>query len=279
VITIPATALRRSWLLERLEGVHQGIKLRRELALLNRTAAAKQDILDPRRCLQALVREAASRFPVSEPYFIWEMFDDQAEPNAWLDAIRHGIPCDVQGYHPEDGNHVADLAALDVSSWVESPDDLRNLWEEKEYAALKRWWPGPLTEAQVKVAGKIPPAGRIWRGPWVGLPDLVDFVRGDTMNGWLDMNFEDADGAEMPEWTADEIRSMERGWKDAKPILARIDGLTKFISDDLPARLPMLDRALRGDAQTLAQITRPHEGQTLAQIFGKKRPQKGARNQ
>lgn len=276
---IPRSALRRSWLIERLEGIRQGVKLRRELALLNRSAAAKQDILDPRRCLQALVREAARRFPVSEPYFIWEMFDDQAEPNAWLDAVRHGIPCDVQGYHPEDGNHVADLVALDVSHWFDSPNDLRGVWDEAECSELKRWWPGPLTPAQVNVAGKIPPGGRVYRGPWVGLPDLVDFVRGDTLNGWLDMNFEDADGAEMPEWTAYEIRSMERGWKRAKPILARVDRLTRFIGQDLPARLPMLDKALRGDPETLMRITRPHEGKTLAQIFGNGRAGKGVKAQ
>lgn len=278
--TIPATALRRSWLLDRLEGIRMGIKLRRELALLNRPVAAKQDILDPRRCLQAMVREAASRFPVSEPYYIYEIFADEVGgevgPNAWQDAMRAGIPCDVQGYHPEDGNHVADLAALDVSYWFDDADDLRHVWNDAEYAALKRWWPGPLTQAQVKVAGKIPPPGRVYRGPWVGLPDLVDFVRGETLNGWLDMNFEEADGAEMPEWTAYEIRSMERGWKKAKPILARIDRLTKFIAQDLPARLPMLDKALRGDPITLARITRPHEAKTLVEIFGKKRTRQGA---
>lgn len=278
---IPATALRRSWLLERLDSIRVGIEVRRELAKLNRPAAAKQDILDPRRCLQALVREAASRFPVNEPYFIYEMFDDEAEPNEWLFAIRHGIPCDVQGYHPEDGNHVADLVALDCSHWFEDTDDLRGYWEEAERLELKRWWPGPLTVDQVEVAARIPPTGRVYRGPWVGLPDLVDFVRGDTQNGWLDMNFEDADGAEMPEWTAHEIRSMEKGWKRAKPILARIDGLTKFIGDDLPRRLPILDAALRGNIETLNRITRPYEAKpkTLVEVLGKMQPRRGARIQ
>lgn len=268
---IPATALRRSWLLDRLEGIRLGIQMRRELAKLQPADAANLDILDPRRCLQALIREAARRFPVNEPYFIFEIFDDKSGTNEWIDAMRHGIPCDVQGYHPDNGDHVADLAALDVSHWFDEINDLRGLWNEAEHSALKRWWPGPLTPAQVKVAGKVPPPGRIYRGPWVGLPDLVDFVRGETLNGWLDTNFEDADGAEMPEWTAYEIRSMERGWKRAKPIIARIDRLTHFIAEDLPARLPMLDSALRGDPETLERITKPHEGETLVQIFGKKR--------
>ncbi len=266
---IPANALRRGWLLDRLEGLSVGLKIRRELGRLNRAAAARLDFRDPRRCLMELAREAARRFPVAEVYDIVATFDDQGDAGEWLYLWLHGIPCNVQGYHPDNGDHVCDLVMLDVGEWFEDAADLRGWWNERESRDLARWWPGKPDAAQIEAAGQ-PPRGRRFVGVWAGLPDLVAYVRAETFNGWLDENFEDADGMTMPEWTAAEIRSMERGWKRARPILDRVTRLTHYIEQDLPVRLPQLDRALRGDAATLQRITRKAPPKTLVDVLVRK---------
>lgn len=268
---IPASALRRSWLYERMADVRAGLELRRELARLNRTAAAACDYRDPRACLGELYREAARRFPVAETYETEILFANQSDlddPEDWRQVLYYGIPVEIEGYHPDRGDKVCDLVCLDINQYFSQPSDLTHFgWTHPEADALARWWPGKMAEAQRLHAGK--PTGRKFTGVWCGLPDLVDYVRAETMNGWLDVNGDDVAEMEMPRWTADEIRSMETGWKKAKPVLARIEALTKYIAASLPKRLPLLDKALRGDPQTLAAISRPVRSKTLVDIFGK----------
>jgi len=256
VPSLPATAFRRSWLAEALVNRAAGEQFFALLKRLNPDRARRVGAGRPLPAFEAVLAELP--FPTESDYLVEQVLCGETD----LEDMWHwGIPVDVQGYHPDYGSDALLVAACTCR------DDMTPGEEYTPHAELMAWvktWWRPAGE----LAPVRPPRGREFVSPWHALPELQRYVRQTIGNDWLDMNFEDMDGAANPPWSAAEIRSLARMWRQAKPIAQRVDALARFVDEEPRERLPILDRALRGDRETLEQITR-RKAQPLWKSFSR----------
>jgi len=257
VPSLPATAFRRSWLAEALVNRAAGEQFLALLKRLNPDRARRVGAGRPLQALEAVLAELP--FPTESDYVADQVrFGEMSLEDVW----HWGIPIDVQGYHPDHPSAALQLASVTCGYY----DGLAYCYT-LEYAHLlawvKTWWRPAAALPPVK-----PPRGREFVSPWHALPELQRYVRQTIGNDWLDLNFEDIDGSMNPRWNAAEIRSLTRMWRQAQPIEARIHALADFVDHEPRERLPILDRALRGDRETLEQITR-RKAQPLWKSFSR----------
>jgi hypothetical protein len=247
-LPIPPTAYRRTWLAGQLEGLEYGQAFLRLLKTLAPRKAVRLSALRPLDCARALMWHVSTLFPIRE-----------ADYETLNDVLHWGIPVEPLGYHPDHGSPAYDLAALDLSHYfMEKPADCPGFLEVSGLADwMATWWPGRVIgESESFDSARLrPPRGRALRGAWAGLPDLADYVTSGTGNLWLDYNEEDTSEMQMPPWDVDEIRSLAHEWRRARPIYARIVALANYVDAAPRERLPILDKALRGDRETRFAIT------------------------
>jgi hypothetical protein len=262
-----ALPLRRSWLARALHQIdNEFAQLLRELV-----PGAVVEIGDPLNAYWALLDHLSTLFPVYEPATdFWEETTDeenaQGENTSVVDqALYEGIPVKVLGLSFDDARHYAHPALM-LAAYLCS--DCREALPRKleDIPGLEPILERKLCQSPLAVNA---PRGRQWSGAWVGLPDLVAYVRHETGCSILDYGEDDyADGMEQPEWDIDEIRGLIADWKRGKPMWARIEALVSYIGKDRGSLLD-LGRLLTGDPDTRRALSTPKRGQTLGQIFAK----------
>lgn len=262
---LPADAFRRTWLVDQCVNAATGQRFLKILRALSPLAARTVQGKAWHLVFVALLQEVGELFPTWEPV-IFENED--------LDEYLYaGIPIEPQGCHYEMGGCALEISLLTLNpSYLTTLDDCDTLKDKGHLAWARSWWQAAQATDGEKIARQWKlPRGRVLTGVWLAVPDLVRWARGTTGNGWLDYSVLEMDGMENPRWTIEEIRSLARLWKQAKPIHDRIWALLNYVEADVRGRLPLLYDVLRGDPNALAQVTVAKSGQsrakTLAEVF------------
>ena len=113
------------------------------------------------------------------------------------------------------------------------------------------------------------PRGRRWRHEWETFPATAQYACSQTGNGFLDWDQYtlDENGFDAyPPMTLSDIRALAHQWREAEPLLKRINAFCKWTDAD-PARVGLIARVLAGDKDALHQITEPKTSATLARSF------------
>jgi hypothetical protein len=273
-ITLPKTAVRRSWLLNRAD---------ERINLFARLLAK----LDPTRTINhvhgkmsayfALLDYLGTLFPVFESEF--EIYEDEGENPVFV-AIQMGIPADVRGRTYEDRFEQRTWAALSAIEWFRSSSEERrrpNSYESNlnDYPALK-----PIQRhleefrySELVASALKPGRGREWIEPWNGLLDLVEYVDSNTGIFWLDVSHMDIDesGGSYPMWSIGEIRALAREWKKAEVVWERIKRLADYIDANPANRVWLLLAVLSGLPDAREEVTRykpsARKPKTLAEVW------------
>lgn len=273
-ITLPRTALRRSWLLNRAD---------QRINLFARLLAK----LDPARTIHhtrgkmssyfALLDYLGTLFPVFESEF--EMYEDEGEDPVFY-AAQMGIPTDVHGCEYDDRFERRTWAALSAIEWFRSNSDERGRTDSYEsnlnnYPALKPLQQHLQEFRGIDLAARAlkPGRGREWIEPWNALPDLVKYVDSNTGIYWLDVSHMDIaeSGGTYPMWTIGEIRALAREWQRAEVIWERIKRLADYIDANPANRVWLLLAVLSGNPDAREEVTRYKPGtrrpRTLAEVW------------
>lgn len=281
-IRLPADAYRPTWFASRLgEGGHFA-DLLRALAPERWARVRRRGAADKLAFFHELLSYLGTLFPVYEPWLEeieeWVLADDEEEDltaeqmdeRVYDNLLDHGIPVRVQGFDVYSAHYSAGSPAT-AAAWfmVHEP------WHDE----AGREWPAALQKhrALLEPAARLrpgrkpaPPRGRAWAGAWEGLPDLVEWINGETGFLFLDLSGDDVD--QNPWWYLEEIHGLAEQWRQAGPVLARIERLTSYVDARPRERLPLLAEALVGDPAALRKVTQPApRPKTLAEIFASER--------
>jgi hypothetical protein len=273
LITLPKTALRRSWLLNRAD---------ERINLFARLLAK----LDPTRTIDhargkmaaylALVDYLGTLFPVFEADFDY-LEDESGDPLMYADQM--GIPTDIRGREYDDRFEQSTWSALSAIEWFRSLSEERrsNSYESAldNYPALK-----PIQRHLEEFRNRDfapralkPGRGREWIEPWNGLLDLVEYVDSNTGIYWLDVSHMDINesGGSYPMWTTGEIRALTREWKKAEVVWERIARLADYIDANPANRVWLLLAVLSGNPDAREEVTRykasARKPKTLAEVW------------
>ncbi|MCI0578781.1 MAG: hypothetical protein L0332_13535 [Chloroflexi bacterium] len=85
-------------------------------------------------------------------------------------------------------------------------------------------------------------------GPLAALPELLDMVREETGNVWLDYAYEVlAETGGFPDWE-DNHAALAEEWREASPVAERVYALMSWVEEDLTGRLALvMDTLLAAD--------------------------------
>lgn len=262
-------AYRRSWFAGQING---NVSLMQMLALLGNLNPARLAALrrrDVRTVYLALLHEMAERFPINEMVAL-RVAEEMDEEEIFAAAGQ--IPVAVQGLNPWEDQVAAPFAVCYVLSQPAEFED----WRSQESLTPHRPWLNVLTEGltEENAAHSVrPPRGRRFRPEWDALPDLFNFCHARTGCAFLDYDYYSLieNGWEAyPPLNLGEIRSLERDWQRAKPLLDSIVKLMRYIERGGTKRLQLFAGALLGEREALQAITEPKpRGGTLAQVFSK----------
>ncbi len=225
-----------------------------------------------------LIEVVSARFPVWEPDYFFDEFDDEEEAMGYAEQM--GIPVESVGLDEDDDRTYENSMTLSLLSYLMiepahrlSVEQVRTGRSWIEVKALEPWFNAHLEEKWI-----APPRGRAWAGRWQNLPLLVQYIEHNTGYQWLDLSSLDLDEGGNPPWSMADIEFLTRDWAATKPVWT---ALTRFIAwlDQAPeTRLPRLLRALTGDEAARNQLSEPKKpGRTLVEIFNAEEKRNHAR--
>ncbi len=279
VPTLGANAYRPSYFARRLReqsGPQFFVTLLRQVAPSRFRALESRT---PLRCYIALLEELSHRFPINEYYAVMaqEIGEHGDEDNPYME----GIPFDVFGIDPYDDEITSPAVALCAlfGMYARDPDELvhgaprgiADCLDPLDFAWADAL--APLLGRSLRhllhppYELRTPPRGRVWRAPWQRLYALYACANCMTDNPFLDFTHSEQEESEaFPPWNLDEIRALERLWKEAVRVTPSADALSHYIDARPRERLPLLAGALRRDRDILLQLTQPKDT-TLKKIF------------
>jgi len=265
-ITLPPTAVRRSWLLQQADTRCNAFA--RLLAKLDPKWPVEQ-AHGRLSAYYALLNYLDQRcFPVFFPEF--EDWSDEPNYTPIDSAFELGIPVDVHGREFDDrfGSHLIAYAAVEWFFANKSDYEGSHARDFHNYPALNLL---PITEfASRPLVADFHRLGRswAWRAPWDGLRDLVDYCTASTGNSILDYSHMDINesGGYYPRWSLGEIRGLTAEWRHGQPKWDRIDRLASYIDEQPLARVPLMLRVLTGDADAKSEITFRKERKTRPRL-------------
>lgn len=259
VVSVPVT-LRPSFIVNALAHIEFAQRWHSMLTQLAPEKARRVSPLNVKVCYLTLVQHCSELFPIFEPFI-----DEDAAPSDWWE---YGIPIEAQGYSHNYGHSPAcAFINLTLNQYSPDLDDLRFTCLDEHARWLATWWPGKIpldTPPPVRL-----PRGRVFKSTWAALPHLIAYATSNTDTGWLDYTSEDETA--NPPWDLDEIKALAAMWKKADEYYRPVAKLMTMLDSSPREFLPILDRALRGDADTLYAISEPKRpdtrARTLAEIF------------
>lgn len=257
-VSVPVT-LRPSFIVNALSHIEFSQRWHSILAQLAPEKARCISPLDVKACYLAMLKQCSELFPIGEQFI--------DEDNDVADLWYYGIPVEVQGYdHTYVLSPTCAFINLTLNQYGPTLDQLNWTCLDDHRGWLEVWWPGKLDTYTSPRA----PRGRVFKSTWAALPQLVDYALSNTGHGWLDMSSEDE--MENPSWNIDEIKNLAALWKKADAYITPVWDLISELDASPHEFLPIIDRALRGDANTLYAISepkpkRPTSYGTLAEIF------------
>ena len=262
---LPAQAFRRSWIVEQCRNAAAGQTFRKLLWQLVPATKATARSWNWQEIFQAVASEVGERFPIYEPDPALLEYGEATLD----DYLDWGIPVAPFGNTADLGGCALELTNVTVYPIIlEEPGECHTLRQDGLLPWLGTWWAGPAVDkhGQWLRPWRLP-RGRKLTGVWVGVPDLIRWVRMDTGNMWLDTHPDDLDGSYGPRWSIGEINALTRLWQQAEPIHNRARALLQYVDARPNDRLQLLYRVLRGEPQALAQVTAPKVTRTLVDVF------------
>jgi hypothetical protein len=272
-ITLPTTALRRSWLIQRAD--ERCNFFARLMAKLDPVWKVQYTHGRLSAYYSLLTYLDQNLFPVFESEL--EIYEDEGfDPLEYAQSC--GIPTDLYGRDYEsrfDDSRRAAFSAVEwfsmCSSEVMQPDSYT--YNIDHYPALK-----PVKQHLLEFKGLPfqrralkPGRDQVWIEPWAALPDLIKYVEQNTGLYWLDVSHEDMaeSGSAYPMWSIGDIRALAREWQRAKVIWERIVRLVDYIDAQPADRLWLLLAVLSGNRDAKDDVTRykPQATRTLAEVW------------
>jgi hypothetical protein len=269
-VTLPETALRRSWLVAQLQRYcHPFAVLLAQLAPRRWTGLAGENT---QAIYYALMEVCGRRFSIWYPEFYAD--EDPTEGDPIEERLQMGIPVDLLGLGDDEIEYGKSPTYGFIGYLMENPEGRRNpqtfplvLGEPWKHLAELQPFYGKHIESKWSHA----PRGREWRGVWRGITLLAQYVMHDTGNWMLDVSnqeaLEDYNDQGNPPWTLEDVLNCEREYKRAKPIIKAIEQLRAYVDERPGERLPLLAAALTGDAVVRRQLSRPKRVKTLAEVL------------
>lgn len=270
IVTRTTTTLSMRWLsalLERTNHQEFGDLLR----ALSPRAYRRLRKKSTRHCYIALISYLGNhKFPV------WETAIDYMEEDAVDDngdyGFYEGIPFACQGIDPYDGPIESPAIAL---CWQMFNTTNGNFARESMeclqpyHDRLIDWL--PVRQPETNGVAKLP-IGRAFIKPWQAAGDLFRYANNATDNPFLDYSsLAQQEQMAYPAWNIDEVRGLTRAWKEAQPLIKRIDALQAHIDAQPAERLRQLSAIIRNDPVALKLASRPVRLKTLADVFTRAR--------
>ena len=184
-------------------------------------------------------------FPL-HPSFIDFLPDGTEEPP--FTQLRLGIPFDLMGFGYDclhqiwqiyrEGIAALALLAEPLHTSPDEPDGMRTAWLESAAEHIPQ-----------ETLQRIPPGGiplttltqAVEETEYTGAAHAVAWVRSETDNFFLDLNYEDGeyDGFADP-WEEEIIHEGTEEWRKAKPLITSVTTLANWLEEDLPSRFAEL---------------------------------------
>jgi hypothetical protein len=269
-VTLPATALRRSWIAAQLQHYCNPFAvLLAQLAPKRWARIAGENTL---ALYYELLAVCSDLFPVFEAMFYAD--DDPTDGDPIEERLEMGIPIDLLGLNDDEIEYGTSPTYGFIGYLMEPlegrrqprefPHGLGECW--KKIAELQ-----PLYDMYIERKWAHAPRGREWCGAWKPITALAGYVMHDTGNWMLDVSnqeaSEDYGECSYPPWTIEDIRNCEREYKRAKPVLKSILALRAYVDERPGERLPLLAAALTGDRDVRMQLSQPKRAKTLAEVW------------
>lgn len=252
VVTLPATAYRRTWFADRLkDAAGRGVFGRLLAQVAPRVYAQLRD-RHPFACYWALIAYVdACLFPLA-PWIIDDIEfdpDEGSEDDVLAALVDRGIVPGTEGVDPDDDG--VDSPALALCLRLTTDAHALEVLDDFDLADL---W---LTARPLSPRHRVrPPRGRVWRKPWQGLNDLFAWATSSSGNAFVDLSLTQVqESYSLDAWTLENVRVITRTWQRAKAILRRAAALRAFVDQAPAERLPLLAGALLGRRSALAAVT------------------------